>query len=99
MARGRPLNPIRQVARAAGEKFYEARTPCGKCGGTLHYVSSNHCRTCAINRGKARYAACDKVEQAKLDHERYQRRLEKSAKPQPVPHATTPKPPTNEDPF
>lgn len=77
MARGRPVNPLRQAARAAGEKFYQSQYPCIKCGGTLHYVSSNHCRTCAIMRGKARYAALDKVEQVKLNHEQYQKRLEK----------------------
>lgn len=77
MAGGRPKNLVRQAAHAAGEKFYESPYPCGRCGGTLHYVSSNHCRNCAIEKGKARYAACDKEEQAKKDHEAYLKRLEK----------------------
>ena len=77
MANGRPGNPLKEAAQAAGEKFFHDPTPCMFCGTHKHYASNASCVACAIERGKARYAKLDEAAKAVLkvqDHERYQRR-------------------------
>ena len=80
--RGRPVNPLRAAARAAGEKFYADQQPCDFCGTNRRYVSNAGCVACAISRGSARYASLDdagKAAQAAHDHERYLKRMAANA--------------------
>lgn len=79
--RGRPINPTRAAAKAAGARFYADDLPCAICGTLEKYVSNSGCRRCAINRGTARYAALDKAARAAIkvrDHERYVKRMSES---------------------
>lgn len=78
MARGRPPNPFRDVARQAGEKFYAEADDCIFCGTNKHYTVNGACVACTVARGVARYAALDEAAKAKIaaaDHDRYVKRL------------------------
>lgn len=77
MARGRPPNPPRNEARAAGLKVYVDPTPCF-CGSIRRYTSNAQCVDCSIAKGRARYASLDEQALAKQkarDHARYLRSL------------------------
>jgi hypothetical protein len=78
MARGRPINPLRDAARISGEKFYADDADCILCGTNKHYSVNGACVACTIERGKAKYAALDdgaKAAHAARDHERYIKKL------------------------
>lgn len=74
MPRGRPPNPFRAAARAAGERTYADEFPCEVCGTNKRYVSNMGCVACVIDRGQHRYAGLDEEQKAaqKLrDHNRH----------------------------
>jgi hypothetical protein len=80
MARGRPPNPLREIAKAAGEKFYADSSGCITCGTNKRYVSNAACVECAINRSKTHYANLDeagKAERKVEDQKRYWKRIGK----------------------
>lgn len=37
---------LKQAAIDAGEKFYVSKTPCGRCGDLMRYVSNGGCMAC-----------------------------------------------------
>jgi len=74
MPRGRPPNPRRAAARAAGERTYADEFPCEVCGTNKRYVSNMACISCAVSRGQDRYRGLDEEQKAaqKLrDHNRH----------------------------
>ncbi len=64
MSRGRPPNPLRAAARAAGAKTYVGYSPCMICGTNLWYTVSTGCVECVKNRAKERYAGLDEAQKA-----------------------------------
>lgn len=64
MPRGRPPNPLRAAARAAGEKTYVGYSPCMICGTNLWYTVSTGCVACVTHRAKTRYARLDEAQKA-----------------------------------
>ncbi len=83
MPRGRPPNPRRAAARAAGERTYADEFPCEVCGTNKRYVSNMACVSCAVSNGQARYAGLDeeqKAAQKQHDKDRHAANLLKEAK-------------------
>jgi hypothetical protein len=76
--RGKPINPNRAAAIAAGEKFYVSEHPCGSCFSDKRYTKNGTCVECTITRAKLRYSNLTedgKAAHAARDHDRYLKRL------------------------
>lgn len=74
---GRPANPSRDEARAAGEKVYVAQDPCIDCFDNRRYVANARCVTCSIRSVQNRRQHLDEEAREALrrsDHDRYAKR-------------------------
>lgn len=77
----RQINLQRAEARLRGEKYYSNSKPCEKCGGRKRYTVNTACVSCAVARGKTRYAGLDTATLAEIkrrDHDRYVKRMAES---------------------
>lgn len=70
---GRPPNPLRAAARAAGHRFYSCYDPCRLCGTTERYTVNGGCVACAIARGNMRYLDIASNKRQRLAYNRQQR--------------------------
>lgn len=83
MARGRPINQLRNAALALGQRTYSDPERVCICGCEDRYSINAQCVACTIDRAKNRYVGLDAAALTELkakDKARYHARLQRESK-------------------